>query len=256
MARIAVIDGDIVAYMMSQMAQSKIKWADEDDEESPPQVTLALRELDEVKSRILAWIRKVTAEAKCDRNVVAVGDTENWRKSILPTYKANRDPTKKPVMLDEVKTWMRRTFAIETGAGLEGDDVIGIYCTSPSRNRNVIVSIDKDFLTIPRVEVYNPDKGTNTFVPTEMARYRHMWQTLVGDTADNYKGCPGVGAVKADKALREVPWTYEAMWPVVVEMYVKRGFTEADALLQARVARILQFEDIHNGEIKLWLPPS
>jgi DNA polymerase-1 len=75
---------------------------------------------------------------------------------------------------------------------------------------------------------------------------------MTGDTTDNYKGCPGIGAVKA-KALFEKSG---ANWNTVVEAFRKAGLTEEDALVQARVAYILRGWDYNpkSREIKLWLP--
>lgn len=44
------------------------------------------------------------------------------------------------------------------------------------------------------------------------------------------------------------------MWKLVVETYKSKGFTEEDALRNARMARILRAEDydFNNKEIKLW----
>jgi DNA polymerase-1 len=46
------------------------------------------------------------------------------------------------------------------------------------------------------------------------------------------------------------------MWQAIVTTYEKAGLTEDDAIIQARCARILRYEDIDNeGEIILWTPP-
>jgi DNA polymerase-1 len=63
-----------------------------------------------------------------------------------------------------------------------------------------------------------------------------MYQTLVGDTSDGYPGCPGIGPVKAEKVLGMPP-----NWQDVVGAYRAAKLTEADALVQARVARILRY---------------
>jgi DNA polymerase-1 len=42
----------------------------------------------------------------------------------------------------------------------------------------------------------------------------------------------------------------------VVDAYLKAGLTEEDALMNARMARILRAEDwdFENNEVKLWTP--
>ena len=69
-----------------------------------------------------------------------------------------------------------------------------------------------------------------------------MLQTLIGDTADNYKGLPGVGKVGAEKIINQ-DMSYTDMWQAVVEAYKSKGYTEKDALIQARVSRILRHCD-------------
>ena len=55
--------------------------------------------------------------------------------------------------------------------------------------------------------------------------------------------------MKANKILGK-----SCSWKAVVEAYAKESLTEADALVQARLAKILQHEDYNQktGEIKLW----
>ena len=74
----------------------------------------------------------------------------------------------------------------------------------------------------------------------------------MGDTVDNYKGCPKVGAVTAEKILNEAKG--EDLWQTVVNKYLKAGMTEEDAILNARMARILRKDeyDLVTHKIKLW----
>jgi DNA polymerase-1 len=82
-----------------------------------------------------------------------------------------------------------------------------------------------------------------------------MIQALVGDTSDNYPGLKGFGPVKAEKLLAP-HHTLAAMWTAVVEAYRKNGGTFADALLNARMARILRYGDYDfvAGTVELWDP--
>jgi hypothetical protein len=49
---------------------------------------------------------------------------------------------------------------------------------------------------------------------------------------------------------------HRPLWPRVLEAYTKAGLTEADALTQARLARILRWSDWDAKERKpiLWTP--
>jgi len=69
------------------------------------------------------------------------------------------------------------------------------------------------------------------------------------------EGCKGVGDKTARKILGEVGGkSLEEMWDLVKSTYKKQGFTEEDALLNARMARILRAEDydFKNKKVKLW----
>lgn len=76
----------------------------------------------------------------------------------------------------------------------------------------------------------------------------------MGDTADGYKGCPGMGDKRTRKLLETTP--RRDWWKAVVECYEKKKLTESDALQQARVARMLT-ADLWNPTKKtliLWKP--
>ena len=90
------------------------------------------------------------------------------------------------------------------------------------------------------------------FIDEHMADEYHLRQTLIGDPADGYSGCPGVGPVSAGR----LNLTGSTAWTFVVNAYHKAGKTERDALIQARVARILRSNNysFSTKEITLWQP--
>ena len=95
-----------------------------------------------------------------------------------------------------------------------------------------------------------------------------MTQTLTGDATDGYKGCPSVGAVGAKKILDDALALAKSndhekfnnwyMWIAVVKAFEKAGLGEEEALVQARVARILRTPeyDHKKRKVKLWSPPK
>ena len=167
-----------------------------------------------------------------------------------------------------MKKYLIEAYGAVSSKGLEADDVLGIWATSPcaAAHRPLIISIDKDFNQIPGY-VYNPDKDTGPrFINEHQANYWHLYQTLIGDKTDGYNGCPGVGPVKAEKILMdEALWDHpdfvffnvSSAWEAVVATYVKAGLGYEEALRQARVARILRYSDFNNEtqEPILWEPP-
>jgi DNA polymerase-1 len=120
-----------------------------------------------------------------------------------------------------------------------------------------LTDLDKDFKTIPckfhRAGVAGKDKSEK--ITPEVADWWFMYQTLIGDRVDGYEGCKGIGDKTARKILGEAgEKTLAEMWQLVVETYKSKGFSEKDALKNARMARILRAEDydFKNKEIKLW----
>ena len=194
--------------------------------------------------------------------IVALSVGENFRHKLYPSYKAQRKSHRRPINLPELRGHVQAKWPTACRPGIEADDALGILATGDRLpGKKLIVSIDKDMLQIPGLHL-NPDKPKQGVirVTTEEGDRLHMMQTLTGDTVDNYPGCPGIGAKRAEKFLTEPAWrkpTYSD-WDVVVRVYEMKGLTEADALIQARLARILRVEDwdADKKEPKLWTPPS
>ena len=144
---------------------------------------------------------------------------------------------------------MKKQYRVILKDTLEADDSLGIYATKfPG---NIIVSPDKDMRQIPG-KLYD-FKETVDISPEEGAKW-HLIQTMAGDNTDGYAGVPGIGIKKAEKIFEEKGYT----WKAVVETFVEKEMTEDDALVNARLARILQTSDYDHKtkEPILWTPPS
>ena len=169
---------------------------------------------------------------------------DNFRKHILPTYKANRKDKRKPMIYPELKDWCFKYYDCVEKDSLEADDCIGILATK--HKNSIIISGDKDFKTIP-CKFYDFSRDEYFETTEEQADYWFFYQTLVGDRADNYGGCPGIGEVTAKRILDK-----DCSWEAVVKAFEKVGLSEEDALVQARVARILRSCDYKDGKVILW----
>ena len=132
---------------------------------------------------------------------------------------------------------------------LEADDAMGIYATQ--HPGNIIVSPDKDMKQIPG-KLYNLE-DTFTITPEEGAKW-HLIQTLAGDQTDGYSGVPGIGVKRAETLFNKEGYN----WATVVKAFEDKELTEEDALLNARLARILTIEDYDTTrqEPKLWTPEA
>ena len=137
---------------------------------------------------------------------------------------------------------------------LEGDDLMGIMSTE-ARGKYIICSIDKDMMQIPGRH-YNWNTQRRTMQTANAANHFFYRQILTGDPGDGYTGIPGCGPVKADKILDGLDQSHEAYWGAITAAYEAAGLCEADAIVQARVARILRRGDYDydKKEVHLWTP--
>lgn len=231
-----LIDGDIIAYRAAASCEVSVNWGDG--------LWMLHSYEEDVQAKIDEQMEKLLTEAPVDKCIIPFTDTTNYRKTVAPYYKSNRKATRKPILLNWAKEYMSNKYESMVWKGLEADDILGILGSSD--DNNIIWSADKDLLTIPARHWIDGEVVT---ISEEEADYNFYYQTLVGDTTDNYKGCPTVGKVKATKILEE-----ESSWNSVVKAFEKQGLDEDVALENARLARILRKGEynIETGEVKLW----
>lgn len=259
--RTLLLDSDILAYEFAAKSERKYEW-DEGE------ITRVADPIEEVCEKVSARVWRLKRELKADDVIVCLSDPVlNFRKVILPSYKANRVSVIKPEHLFPVKDFLATEFRSFIRPTLEADDIMGILATHPTLvpGEKVIVSEDKDMGQIPGLW-FNPRKAKLRRVTAEEGELLHMTQALTGDSVDNYKGCPGIGAVRAEAILdqwygpeADEVYKAECAWRFgIVPAYKAKGLTEEDALVQARVAKILQFTDydFKRKEPKLWNPPT
>ena len=175
---------------------------------------------------------------------------KNFRRQILATYKAHRRG-QKPLCYWKLLAWIKEEALTCQKDALEADDCIGILATLPQNRDNcLIISGDKDLMTIPGYH-YDFLRDSYSHITEEEADRNFLLQTLTGDQADGYAGCPKIGKVSAQKILDE-----ECTWKAVVRTFEKAHLTEEDALTQARAARILRASDYDRKkkEVILWKP--
>lgn len=245
----ALIDGDIVAYQSAARGQKSGSW---DDTSETPEPTFDPEDVEaDVHRTIRKWVRK----AGCGDYVVLLTGATNFRKSVDPTYKGNRVDKPKPVGLPFARSVLLEKHAAKLVDGLEADDLLGLMLTgSMAGGRGVCVSIDKDLRTVPGVHC-NPTTGVVDEVDQLAADLKWMTQTLTGDPVDGYSGAPGIGPAKAAKMLAGKR-SLEGLWAAVVKGFVGVKATQADALRNARMARILRTGDYskETRTVRLWRP--
>lgn len=228
-----LIDGDIIIY---KAAEASAEQMDFDDGLG----VTKLYDIESAKKRTQKTVDELLADLRPSGEIFCMScDEANFRLAIDPTYKGNRDSSKKPPILPELRAWAKEYFDAKQEYSLEADDVMGITSTLHP-GKYVISSDDKDMRTIPG-KLHIPRTSKRLLVsPSEADRW-HLMQALMGDTTDGYKGCPGIGPKKAELYLDTVDRS--DWWFAVVKTFECKGLTEEDALRQARLARILRASD-------------
>ena len=267
MSKLLLIDGDEFLFRAAAAVEQEARFnevLDEIDWNEPP-VHVLYSHPGEAQKALVDMLGRIFDRFKTENHVLCFSSQPNFRFGVDPTYKNNRAGSRKPLCYTLLRETVETKYQCKAFPTLEADDVMGVMATAPAytkKHQCIIVSQDKDMKTIPTT-VWN-GKDLVTYSEDE-ADYWHMYQTLVGDTSDGYKGCPAIGKVKAEKLLTvtdkhgpinpemtHVEW----MWEQVLAAYEKAGLTEADAITQARLARILRWSDWDNEKKQpiLWSP--
>ena len=236
-----LIDADFIVYKNCAAAETELDFGDDViivTSNFSDAYTATLRELTKIKNKLGAF----------SDLILFFSDSENFRKKILPEYKGHRN-RKKPCGYKRVINALRKEYKVIIKPQLEADDSMGIYATKYPGN--IIVSPDKDMRQIPG-QLYNFEEVFT--VSKEDGAKWHLIQTMAGDQTDGYKGLEGVGVKRATALFEEKGYS----WKTVVEAFEEKGFTEEDALLNARLARILTVKDydFKKRTPKLWTPSS
>lgn len=254
----ALIDADIIAFRAAAIADGK-------DPFEPDEMRKDLN-LDDCEQCARAQISDILNACSTDKVLLvwSPDNRKNFRKSVSDTYKQSRKPGAKPRYYWDLVESMRREFPSMTVQGMEGDDLLGILQTGNIYTDSIIVSSDKDMLTIPG-RVYNHVKREFREVSVNTANWYWMYQTLMGDSCDGYPGAVGIGRVKANNILPTVddsdPASFmKRLWHEVQLAFITVSGNEKigiyQGIKQARLARILRSSDYDwdKEAIRLWHP--
>lgn len=276
-----LIDGDTVAFIAASAAEHTLE-TDRGNLER-----FARRgEGEAIVENTLWWLKKHLGLTDL-RIFLSCPSEENWRLGVDPNYKSNRKDSIRPLLLEPLKEYLRLKHGAEHFAYLEADDVLGIFATSDTliEGPRIVIGRDKDFKTIPGMHFQFKDLDDNQKPvirehTKEDAMKWHYAQALAGDAVDGYPGCPGIGMTRALRIVEEpeklvakegvitrgknkgekvIKWHSAGectMWEAVVSNYEKAGLTEADAIRNARLAKILLAEDydMETHTVRLWVP--
>ena len=234
-----LIDADFIVYKCCAACETEIDYGED--------VIFVTSNFSDAYKAVTSEISKITSHfGGFAEPILFFSDTKNFRKKISPDYKGHRN-RKKPCGYKRVIRSLKIQYDVIIMPELEADDAMGIYATQfPG---HIIVSPDKDMRQIPG-KLYNLE-DTTTITPEEGAQW-HYIQTLAGDQTDGYSGVPGIGVKRAETLFNKEGYN----WSTVVKAFEDKGLTEDDALLNARLARILTIDDYDTRRQKpiLWTP--
>ena len=149
---------------------------------------------------------------------VAFDHGRTFRDEAFPAYKAQREATPEdirasvPVIKDIIRAMH---IPVLQADGFEADDVIGTLATKAGEAGidTYMLTPDKDYaqLVTDRVRIFRPRHGGGyeTMGPDEVCSKYELTSpkqvidllALMGDSADNFPGCPGVGPKTAAKLI-------------------------------------------------------
>lgn len=86
---------------------------------------------------------------------IGEGDSFRLNLSTLLKYKGNRDDLEKPLLLDDVTDYLKRTFKPTIVRGIEADDAVVIRAKGDPNA--IVVAVDKDTYSQP-VKMFNPNR--------------------------------------------------------------------------------------------------
>ena len=221
-----LIDADFIVYKNCAAAESEVDFGND--------VILVTSNFSDAYNATQRELTKLKNKFGAFSDIILFfSDSENFRKKIMSDYKGHRN-RKKPCGYKRVINALRKEYKVIIKPTLEADDCMGVYATK--HPGNIIVSPDKDMKQIPG-QLYNFDE-TFTVSKEEGAKW-HLIQTLAGDQTDGYSGVPGIGVKRAEALFEQNGYS----WKTVVKAFTDKGLTEDDALVNARLARILTSDD-------------
>jgi len=150
------------------------------------------------------------------RYIIAVADGGNdFRKNILPEYKAKRGADQHPLVKEQIQSCYRMCIEVIKALGTpivyldrqEADDVIAYLCGT-LQGHKIIHTVDRDLLALcsEEVSVFRGGAIEDVFrdkkedIPVPLIT---VYKSMVGDASDGYKGIDRVGPAAYKSMLQE-----------------------------------------------------
>jgi 5'-3' exonuclease len=258
MIKEALIDGDMLRYTLGFSCQElKLNESGVEELVAAPDYIW--------KYTVDKFVSDIISNSGSTTGIIYLTGKGNFREKIAKkkAYKANRKGAPKPLLYEEISTYLIDTWGAKVVDGMEADDAMAIEqtrraeVTSDMFSETIICTLDKDLRMVQgwhyswpvgdRIgerEPYFVDKigylkpkyhktkvykdGSPQFQRLEGTGLSLFYaQLLMGDATDNIPGCPKVGPKKAYEALKDC-YKEMDMYCVVVGMYADAYHADAD----------------------------
>ena len=167
-------------------------------------------------------LNEILTKEKPTHIAVAFDHGKTFRHEAFPAYKAQREETPEDIKLSVpiIKNILEAyNIPILQVDGFEADDIIGTVAIQAGEKgiETYMLTPDKDYVQLVRENVYmfrpRHGGGYETLGEKEIEEKYGIASplqvidllALMGDSADNFPGCPGVGEKTAAKLINEVP---------------------------------------------------
>ena len=178
---------------------------------------------------------------------LVIGDKNNFRKVVNPEYKSNR-PSKPPIY-EVILNVVNAKFKPISLQNLEADDTCRILYEDKNFHPNlekIIVSIDKDFFTVPCKFFRDLPNNKLIDIDIDTAQYNLYKQIITGDKDDHYEGIPGYVEVKAKKFLE-----FSRDEKDVIKLFEENNLTKEDYFRNKYMAQLISISqyNFNTGEV-------
>lgn len=241
--RHALLDGDVLVYAGGFASDANAKRHGAEHE--PLEYCLQT-----VKQKIVG----VMDRAEADEYTIFLSHPVNFRESIFPEYKANRDTSHKPFWYSEIQDYLLETHkAVYSEEGDEADDAMGrAQMLALSQDRETIICTnDKDLDMIPGLHYnWSPTREAEGVYELEdpEALRKFYTQMITGDTTDNIPGLfkkRGIKATAQWKQPIEGFTNSREMYQYILDVY------EGDKAFVEMIGKLLWIK--RDGSF--WIPP-
>ncbi len=256
--KVALIDCDTVVYAAASVCEYADDMLDRDMYTDVEWQEIIAHPNWDAKEHCIWKVDTEKALELCERRIQAIieatncKDAElyftsgrNFRFTVDPMYKANRKNTRYPPGMYSLKEQLLKKYKGEICTLIEADDAV-VYLKRTQPKKYVLCAVDKDVYKAVAGEHYNyyysakykiePKWVTTTKEAAELFPYI---QTLMGDSTDNIRGCPGIGPKKAEKALDGIEDS-AGRWDAVVRLFKAKGLSAKDAMRDMRLVNMHQ----------------